>query len=228
MKHLLKFAFSPAATAPELRESRSWILPFLILACGHALLLLADHAHTVDAVTRHLPPSADAADLRQVRDMLTDDLAPRLMLLPMRLAIGWFVFSGLLTFLVSSNRPEHPLSIKRAFLLEIHAEIALLIGGGVQFLWNLRAIGGGDTGRSTHPGALAYYISGTSMPVFLLLRSVNIFTLWYVVLLATGIHVLSNLTFRTSALVAAGAFALSTLFDAGVVSLLIEQFHFPV
>jgi len=61
-----------------------------------------------------------------------------------------------------------------------------------------------------------------------LLRALNIFTLWYAALLATGIHVLSNQSIRTSASVAAGACALTTIFDAGVISLLIEQLHFLV
>jgi hypothetical protein len=215
----------PGLSFRRLRESRGWIIPFALLAAGHLLLLSLSDAAVARAVIAHLPSSATAGDQAGVRAMLENDLLPRALLLPVRLLAGWSAFTMLLWFLLRSTRPGQPVGFGLLFQLELRAELVLLLGSFAALFLSPEA---GDPARTAPFWSLAHYVSGVSMPAFILLRALDFFTLWYAALLAAGIHVLSNQSIRTSASVAAGACVLTTLFDAGVISLLIEQFHLLV
>jgi hypothetical protein len=223
--NLIRILFRPGATVGRLRVSQSWMVPFCLLAAGHVVLLFATSAGTMSAVLAHLPPTATGAEREAVRGMLSADLLSRAILLPLRLLTGWSSFGLLLWFLLRSTRPEHPVGFRRMFQLEVHAEIALLLGAIAAALVPRT---GGDPARFAPFWSLASFSPDAPFPLFILLRDVNIFTLWYAAILAVGIHVLSNQNIRISALVAAGACVLTTLFDAGVLTLLIEQLHLSV
>jgi hypothetical protein len=228
MTGLLHILFDPEAASRRFLVSRGWIAPFTVLAIGHLALLLISQASTGNAAIAHLPPSATPAEREAVRSMLTADLAPRVLMLPVRLLTGWFAFSMLLSWLVASARPERSVSVQRLFVLEVHAEVVLLLGAFASALIPALGVRSVDLARMAPVWSLAHYWPGVSMPVFFLLRAANIFTLWYAVILTAGIHVLSNLPYRTSVSIAAGACTIGALFDAGILSLLIEQLHLGV
>ena len=66
------------------------------------------------------------------------------------------------------------------------------------------------------------------VPVCVLIRSWNLCTLWYVVVLATGIQVLCGFRLHIAALIAAGAWVFTILFTLGIITLLANALHLRV
>lgn len=198
MKTLFLILIRPAAAARILRGRPRWVLPFCLLALLHMGLLAAGDHLRVDAVLTHLPPSADSMDRQEVSSMFAADRAVRILFLPVRLFVGWGTFAGLLTFIARAFRPVEPIQFRRLFAIEVHAEAILF---------------------------LAAIIALFSSPIPSLIRSWNLCTLWYVVVLATGIRVLCGFRIHIAALIAAGAWVFTILFTLGITSLLVNALH---
>ena len=148
---------------------------------------------------------------------------------PIRRILGWGAFAGLLFALVRFLKPPEPIRYTRLLALEVHAEAAPILGSIIAVALAV-TVGSRADGESflTLVSAAAFLPPDASFPVIALLRSLNIFTLWYVAIIATGIRVLCGLTFRTSAFIAGGAWVLSTLVNLGILALLIHTLHLQV
>ena len=225
MPTLLGILVRPVSALRGLRDRPRWLFPFCVLAALQVCLVVAAQQQTIDSVLSHLPGSATAADREVVRGMLSEGLVVGLLFQPIRLLIGWSAFAGTLFALVRSLKLPDPASYLRLLALEVHAESILILAGAAALICG--TLCGPPSGAPPLSAAL-FFTPGTSFPLFSLLRSLNIFTLWYVAVLAAGIRVLCGLTLRNAVLVAAGAWALSVLFDIGILTLLISTLHLQV
>jgi hypothetical protein len=227
MKALLTFPFLPRSGARLLQERPRWLGPFILLAVLHVALRLLAEDQNVRDVLAHLPPSATAADRAAAAASFSQSLPSRLLFLPVRLLIGWSVFAGTLYLFIRSLAPAVPVTFVRVLALEVHAEPAMLLGAIGTSLGALLVPQEGMNAVRAPLFSVAAFVQGSfPPPVVSLLATLNCFTLWYVVLLATGIRVLFGMTMRTAAVIAAAAWALSVLFDTGFLSLLIGTFSF--
>jgi hypothetical protein len=214
MKTLFIFPFLPFRGARALRARPRWLVPFLVLALLHIALLVSSERATLNAVIAHLPPGATTAEREEVGSMVNATRLTQYLFEPVRLLAGWSAFAGLLYLFIRSLSPPGPVTFVRVLTLEVHAEAALLLGGIGMQIPVLSAV-------SLLPATSPY-------PLVALIATLNIFTLWYVVLLAAGIRVLFGLTVRTAALVAVSAWALSVLFDTAILTLLVTTLHLRV
>jgi hypothetical protein len=195
----------------------------------HVVLLIVAEQQTITAMVDHLPPSATAADREEAASVFSATLLARSLFEPVRLLAGWSAFAGALFLIIRSLSPAGPVTYVRVLTLEVHAEAVLLIGGAATALHAmLTPAGGGDMPRIPLMSLAPLLPVSASPAVVALLATLNIFTLWYVVLLAAGIRVLFGMTVRTAALVAVSAWALSVLFDTAILTLLINTLHFRV
>jgi hypothetical protein len=219
--------FRPYPGLLRLKNQPRWLSTFICLAALSAVLLVVVHRHTVEATLAQLPVSATTEDRALVEDMLLSELPLRSLFQPIRLMIGWSSFAALLFLLSRAFRPPSPSSFMHVFALEIHAEAILLLS---QIGLCLHIVLQGRGLPSAYPlwSADIFSSAATSMPIHSLLRSLNIFTLWYIVILAAGIRVLFSLSRFKSVLVAVSAFSLSVVLDIGVISLLIPALHLHV
>lgn len=229
MKNLLIFAFLPFRGARALRAFPGWIVPFVVLALVQVALMVVAERGTVQAVIAHLPPTATAADRGDVEAGFRETLLTRSLFEPVRLLAGWSAFASLLYLAIRSLSPPGPVKFVRVLALEVHAESALVIGG----LASALASGFGQGIAGADPpipllSAASLLPEGMPYAVVALIATVNFFTLWYVVLLSAGIRVLFGMTFRTAALIAVSAWALSVLFDTALLTLLVNALHFRV
>lgn len=229
MKTLFTFPFLPHRGARALRERPRWFLPFLTLAVLHVALLIVSERETVRAVIGHLPSSATSADREEVVSMFGATLLTQSLFEPVRLLAGWSAFATFLFLIVRSLAPPGPVTFVRVLTLEVHAEAALLIGGVVTAMQVMFVQDGAGGGLQIPLMSAAWFLPASApYPLVALLATLNIFTLWYIVLLATGIRVLFGMTIRTAALVALCAWALSVFFDTAILTLLISTLHLRV
>jgi hypothetical protein len=227
MPIVLSILFNPSRSFMRLREHPRWLGTFLFLTTLSVAVLIIVHSHTVRATLEHLPTSATTGDRAMVETMLWGELPSRSLFQPIRLIIGWSGFAGVLFLLSKAFRPPLPVSFPLIFALEVHAETILLLS---DIGLCLHIVLQGPGLPSVYPlWSADYFASPATLPmIHSLLRSINIFTLWYAAILAAGIRVLCGLSIFKSVLVAASAFALSVLFDFGILSLLISAVHLQV
>ncbi|MEW6510250.1 MAG: hypothetical protein AB1428_04760 [Bacteroidota bacterium] len=225
---LLDFLVRPPRGARLLAERPRWLAPFLILAAIHvALSLVADRQQT-DAVLAHLPATAGNAGRSEAAEFIVAGIITRALVQPVRLLAGWSAFAGVMYLLARSLAPRQPLSYMKLFALEVHAEGILALGMAVALARSLAA-GSPDLGPFTPAFSMAI-LSPADAPnsVRALLASLNLFTLWYAAVLAAGTRVLCGVRVRVAVVVAAGSWALSVLFDIGILTLLISALHLRV
>jgi hypothetical protein len=229
MKTLFIFPFLPFRGARALRAHPRWLVPFLALASLHIALLIFSERETVNSVIAHLPPGATAADREEVGSMLNATRLTHYMFEPVRLLAGWSAFAAILYLFIRSLSPPGPVTFVRVLSLEVHAEAALVIGGIATAVYaTIVQTGGGGDMQIPLLSAAPLLPATSPYPLVALLATLNIFTLWYVVLLATGMRVLFGMTVRTAALVAVSAWALSVLFDTAILTLLVTTLHLRV
>lgn len=219
------FPFFPMSGARVMKKRPAWFLPFCVIAAARVTLMLLAERQAVEAVVSHLSPAGRA----EAAAMLAGGYLTRALVEPARLLAGWSAFAGILWVAVRALKPPDPVPYLSLVTLETHAESVYAFAAGLSLLVSLIT---GDSVTAASPGAFAGAAalapSGASFPVISLLRSLNIFTLWYVASLAAGIRVLCGFTMRLSSLIAACAWALSVLFDLGILTLLVTTLHLRV
>ncbi len=218
------FLLMPGKASRQIAQ-RPLLWPALMLTClaGIATLILRWPA-TVDAVIRHLPPSASAQDQVWVRALLTEDVRLRCAILPViatvklaALAVVVYVL-GRIPLSVRSPRFRHIMILcaHAAFLLAFGELLAQLVG------WSPFVNGDGL------PGVAWIASAGGNYTVAALLRSFNVLTLWYVIALAVGLRVLSGSSSLRSFLVALAAWSVSILANLWLIRLMHDALHLRV
>ena len=204
MGTLLKTILQPRKAIETIAARPRWAGAFALLAAAHCALLLANNAAYVHLTLSHLPPSATAMEVEQVRASLDEGLLARCLFLPVRLGVGWSSFALLLMFATRSVARQPSGGFRHFLALEVHAELILLLAAAV------RTVLGG---------------TGENLLLRALLGTPNLFTLWYIVLLAYGAASLCQMRFTRALLPVAGVWLLSFAFDAGVTQILRETLH---
>ena len=162
-----------------------------------------EHPARVEETIRDLPPGLTATDRAAIIADLDSRLPARVLVCPARLLLGWSSFALLLFVACRTVSPGMPLRYLQFLALEIHCESAGILGAlAMPFVRRLF----GD-------------------PAGPLLNSLNIFTLWYVVLLAGGVSVLCATRPLKAALVVLLVWGSSLAFHTAVLRLLRDALH---
>jgi hypothetical protein len=180
---------------------------------------------SIRALVSHLPASGRA----EAAAMLAEGTLWRAFVEPARLLAGWSAFAGMLWLAVRSLKPPEPVPYLSLFALVTQAETVGVIASAASLLVSLAggpALTGGTQGEFAGLASLAP--AGTSFQALFLLRSLNIFTLWYVALLAAGMRVVCGFTTRLSAVIAVCAWSLSVLSNLAILTLIISTLHLRV
>ena len=161
--------------------------------------------------------------------MLSSELPVRSLFQPIRLLAGWSTFAGILYVFIRVLKPPEPVPFGRLLALEVHAETVLLLGG-VSSLLSPWIIGHpSELAHLTPPFSASWLLPASAMfPLFSLLSSVHIFTLWYTVILTVGIRIFCGVTVRKAVVITVSAWILSVFFEIGILSLLADRLHFHV
>ena len=226
MSALFDIFFRPRVAAAAIKARPRWILVFALLALLSIGLVIATHNQSAQITLSHLPASAAPEDREHVRDILDRGLFSTYSFLPIRLLLGWSGFALLLFSLSTSFKPLEPVRFIQVFTLEVHAEAIAVLAKLVTLAVAL--IHGAAQATLSSPPPLSV-LSLAPPPgdfvLFSLLSSINMFTLWYVLVLTAGIHVLCGFAKRKAFLIVTGVWALTLCCNLGVLALLRDAFH---
>jgi len=226
MGALADIFFRPRFAAAAIKARPRWVLVFALLALLSISIVIATHNQSVQSTLSHFPASATPGDREHVKDILDGELFSKSSFLPIRLLLGWSGFALLLFSLSRSFRPPDQVRFVQVFALEVHAEAIGLLSRLVIFATEL-IHGAAQTTLPPPPllGVLSIVPPPGDFVLFSLLSSINMFTLWYVLVLTAGIHVLCGFAKRKAFLIVTGAWALTLCCDLAVLALLRDAFH---
>jgi hypothetical protein len=211
MKALALILVFPRRAAGFLRLRPMWILPFLLLSVAAMGSMIAHHPLRVEETLRRLPPHLTTAERAAAAADLNSRLPARVLAYPGRLLLGWSTFALVLFVSCRAAAPEVPLRYVQVLALQIHCATAEIIG-----TWLLPVLRDAVPGPALYPGTV---LGGP------LLNSLNIFTLWYVVLLIGGVGVLCAARPLKATLLVFVAWGSSLAFHTAVFRLLRDALH---
>ena len=214
--------FNPLKGTEQLKHHPRWIVTFLILSVFGVVSFALMHPSLVQSTLQHLPASATNEDKQVVIESLNNELPAKLVFYPVRLFLGWSTFALLLLYISKAFGPMEPVRFNQIFSLEVHAEATSVIGQLVTAV--ITSVS--DKGIPiTPPFSLAALGQGQSFVIGSLLTSLNIFTLWYIIVLFTGIHVICRFNKAKSLGIVFMAWVLTVMFNLGTIQMLRDQLH---
>ncbi len=224
---LLAIIVRPFSTTARLASHPRWLTGFLVLTAVSIGLTVARHPAHVTATLDRLPASVSPQVREAVATVLDRELWPRCTFLPVRLAAGWGTFALLLFYLCRSFIPALSASVVKFWSLEVHAEVTSVLSNLALVLYSLGSAGLARPGHPWHPlSVVVLFPPGDDFLVGTLLASINIFTLWYLVVLTAGLSVLCTISRLKALLIAFLAWAISQTFTLGAVKLIQDAMHF--
>jgi len=223
MRLILLMLLRPREGAEQIKSNPRWLVAFIFLSivCGTVYAMI--HPYLIQATLAHLPSSAMNPDKEVVIQSLNLELPAKLAFFPVRLFIGWSAFALALLYACKAFAPRETVRFRQMFSLEVHSEATMAIANIVAIFF---AITSAHAGSVDAPFSLAGFTGGDqSFIVRSLLTSLNIFTLWQIVLLIIGVSTLSGFGKTKSTLIVLVVWVVSTMFNLGAMKLLQDQLH---
>ena len=221
---LLLFCAHPIIGAQRIQSAPRWLVPFLLLAGLLVVIAIAMHPYNVAATLQRLPPSADR---EQAIEILRQELFLRGAVLPFRLFIGWGSFSLLLFYFCLAFRPPEMVRFTQILALEVHAEFTVVLAQAVALASNVYASTGIQS--TSQPLSIDWILGpGSNFIYSTLIATLNIFTFWYLVLLAAGVSVLCGFRRFQAFLIVVAVWTVSAGINIGILKLLKDTMHLLV
>jgi len=187
---------SPTDTFNELKDRPRWFFAFVIIS-----VISIGVAWFLAPLSEHVTYEMLAARLGEEEAQKAVAFADRLkylsvLFVPLGLLLRWLVVSAFLYF--SSVILEAPpnLKFKNVYVVVVYSEVILVLAGIVNLL--LLYLKGVD---SIHTATDLQAVVGldillrsktANIPVYILLNAVNVFNLWYLVVLSIGMSIVTN------------------------------------
>ncbi|HTK81213.1 MAG TPA: YIP1 family protein [Bacteroidota bacterium] len=226
MKLLLEILIRPRSAAEMIKQRPQWVWQFVILALVSVSLAILLHPHVVNMTLDRLPASATVQDRMEVGRMMNQDLATKSAFLPMRMLIGWSAFALMLLFACKTWRTFEPVRWYQVFSLEIAAETTLVLG-------QVAALVYASLNQALAFVRIPFGVDQIMPPsadtlVLMALNSVNVFSLWYIVMLAIGVRTLYGISMMKSLITVVAVWSISQIVNVSILWFLRDAFHFQL
>ena len=222
MNLLLHILLQPRRAAKEIKVKPQWIIPFILLAAVSMIVMLLQHDSVVHHTLTHLPASATAEDKVIVKQTLDENLVLRSGFLPVRLITGWATFALLLFYACKAWSTSEVVRFQQVFSLEVAAESTMVLARIASLVYS----GGAESSFLRVPlGIDMVFSPSQNVVVQMALNSVNVFSLWYLAVLALGISGICGITKTKSAISVAAVWIVGILSNASILYILRDTLH---
>ena len=218
VNNLLNIILSPSKTCRQIDEHPTWLLPFLIVSAGTALLAWLNLPLIEKIALSSLP--ADVPQ-EQVKRIYAIGQAVGVFLTPVSILINW-LFSSLLIWATAYLFDERA-PFKKIFSLVGHCSIIGFIG--VFLSWIILHLRGIDTVSTLKDLNVSLGVtlmlskSDLSTPVRTFLSHLNIFSVWYWIIVGLGLCIVFGCSKKRAAIVTGSAWGLSLVFSVVVTTI---------
>lgn len=222
VNQVLHILLQPRRAAKEIKVKPQWLIPFILLAGASMIVLLLQHEAVVQRTLAHLPSSATAEDKVIVKQTLDENLVLRCCFLPVRLITGWATFALMLFYACKAWSTSEVVRFQQVFSLEVAAESTMVLARIASLIYS----GGAESSFLRVPLGLDMIFSPSqNIVVQMALNSVNVFSLWYLVILTMGISGIYGITKTKSAISAAAVWIVGLLSNASILYILRDTLH---
>ncbi len=225
MRILASMFVNPRDAVERIRRKPVWLVAFAALALLSVAAMISVHPVTVRLALAQIPPTATAADKLDLAKRFDDELFVRSMFLPVRLIVGWYSTALVLFFLSRLWTIREAARFSHILSLEIHSEAFNVLGQLAAAVFP----------RAAHSAVLAVPLgldpaagSAHGSLGFMVLNSVNVFSVLYITFVGFGLSTLfqwHNLKGFISSLI---AWCSTTTFNITMIYLLKENLHLNV
>ena len=219
MHLIFQALFQPRQAAESIKARPRWLAQYIVLASVSVIITVLMHPHIVHLTLYHLPSSATVQDKFIAEQSLNQELGIRCAFLPVRLLIGWVTFALMLFYACKAWAVREAVRFFDVFSLEVLAESVLVIAQAATLI-NVAVTGGATSFVKVPLGIDMFFSSLPDATVQMTLNSINVFGVWYIVLLTIGISSLYGLSKVKSCITVLAVWCLAVIFNIGVVSLL--------
>lgn len=223
MRLILLTLFAPARAAEQLKLEPRWLSVFLFLSIVSVATQALLHPHLTQATLAHLPATATVADRQLVVESLEQELPAKLAFAPVRLFLGWGLFSAVLFYVSRVFASREPLRIQQMFSIEVHAEATSVLSNLVVLALTLSSTDGKPADLPLSLGGL--FPVQQDFVVKSLLTTLNLFTLWYIVVLTFSVSTLCRLRKLKSLLVVLLVWIFSIVLNLSAIKLMKDELH---
>jgi hypothetical protein len=223
MRLILLTLFAPVKAAEQIKSNPRWVVAFLFFSVVSATTYALNYPYLTQATVTRLPSTATLADKQEVVESLRLELPTKLAFFPVRMFVGWGIFSVALFYVSRAFAPREALRFEQVLSVEVHAEVSSIVANLITLILTLTSE---DGKLADLPLSLAGVIHAEQdFVIKSLLTTLNIFTLWYIVFLTIAVATLCNLRKLKSLLVVLLVWTFSTMLNLGAMKILMDELH---
>jgi Yip1 domain len=208
---------APDETFAAIDKAPRWIVLLLVLTIGNILVTHATIPFVLKAVEVSMPQGSTAHQITDIRAHITLGQQIGVFFTPLLLVLKWTIFAGLLWLAVVLATGDG--DYKRLFSLAAHANLISFAGSlFVLVILHLRGIDVIQSAADLQPAiGLNLVLHPQNRIVLMFLGSINLFEIWYVVVLVIGLVKLApGITKLQAATIASGFWLVICMVQIGI------------
>lgn len=228
--HILDILANPSDAFTSLKQQPRWFIAFIVI--GSFTILIAFLLHPFSQHLMHSLLSVQYEDHEIERILNTAQRFTYIGYIfnPVILLLRWLIVAALLYFIAVLLNAEN-LTYKSIYASVVYAEIVFVVMGILNVI--VLYFKGVDT--VTHPIHLQA-IAGMdilmrnptdNMPLFIFLNNINIFSVWYLVILKIGLSIMTRFSKLKSALIVTFVWLLTVIYQV-VIATISEKPFFSI
>lgn len=214
----LEVFFDPFNLFGRLNARPNWLIPFIIVALAGVVSIFLMSPVVTHVMVRQIPEGVSAETQEQLVSMFKVSRYYGILVSPLLLIIKWSI-SAFLLFSVSVLFGAD-ITYRKVLALLGHASIITaldnLLSIGIVYMRGIDTIKSMDDVQSTVL-SLNHILGPTGQPVMrVVLESINVLTVWYMIVLVLGMASLTQVSRKQSAVIVGLVWAMQTMFVIGM------------
>ncbi|MFW6172774.1 MAG: YIP1 family protein [Elusimicrobiota bacterium] len=216
-ENIIDIVFSPSKVFNKISRNSFWLLAYIFIAIGTIFFRILHFPFIKQIFLSSWPPEAAKSLIQSARSLTIISAA----LAPLYLILKFFIIAIILWLLVLLFTLET--NFKKIFCLVVHCGIITFLGSILTIL--ILYMRGLDSIESWTDIQISLGIDlflgniDLSLPFKTFLSNINLFSIWWIVLLMLGISIISNIPRIKSAFIAVFLWLFSTMFQVGIASI---------
>lgn len=222
--NILDTLANPSDAFMSINQQPRWLVTFIIISVITIIMAFLIHPFNQHLMTAMLAEQFKDSDIEQILGTSLIFTYIGYLFSPVFLLLRWLIIAALLYFIAVLSNTEQ-LTYKTIFASVVHAEIILVVMNIVNVI--ILYFQGIDTVTDpVHLQAIVgldflMHAPADNMPLFILLNSINIFTIWYLSILTIGYSIITGFS-KTKSMFIVGFVWLLTLFYQAAVAAISE------
>ncbi|MFQ6084389.1 MAG: YIP1 family protein [Candidatus Aminicenantia bacterium] len=220
IKIIKDIIFSPTKAFKKINRKPKWLIVFLTIGVGTMIISYLTLPFVVQVATLSIPPDISPNEAENVLNTMKPMRVIGIFLSPLFLLIGFLIIAVILWLIVQLFSE---VDFKRIFSIVVHCGIITFLGSVLTLiilqLRGLRSIKSAADVQVSLGLDIFLRNPDLSLAFKTFLSNINVFSIWWIVLITLGISITSKISKTKSAFIAIFFWLFSTAIQIGLASL---------